>query len=227
MKLFLLAGLVLGPLAMTGCGSSETPTRDAASTPSGALTAYLDAARAGDEKRLFDFLSSGFTSRSNLTTAERRTQLVQVVRRETRHASDHVVFDEQLDEHLAVVAVSTTSRPGAFAAPLVLEHGAWKVEPYGLDLVYGETATAVMPAQRTDQIEFGVNAPIELKRQVRARLWIDGRPVPVSRAAGAPVNPTFAVNRPKLSGGRHTVVAFAQAGNRIATIAWTFRIDRD
>jgi hypothetical protein len=218
------AWLASGLLFACGCGGADEMSGDTESSPATALRTYLDAAQAGDAAGVEGLLSSRFKARSKLTPS-RRKDLMRVLRREARGAGDTILLEEQLNARLAVVAVSSASPPGAFAAPLVLEEGAWKVEPFGLDLVYGESATAGTLPKAPDKIEFGVNVPSELKRRVRGRIWVDGRSSDVVRSEDDPVL-TFSARPPTLERGWHTVVAFAQAGDRVAAIAWTFRVGR-
>jgi hypothetical protein len=217
--------LASGLLFASGCGGADKmSSSETESSPATALRAYLDAAQAGDADRVDDLLSSRFKARSNLTPS-RREDFMRSVRRDARRVGDTILLDEQLNAGLAVVAVSSMSRPGAFAAPLVLEERVWKVEPFGLDLVYGESATAETLPRAPDEIEFGVNVPSELKRRVTARLWVDGYSLDLERSEDRPVL-TFVARPPTVERGRHTVVAFAQAGDRVAAIAWTFTVGR-
>jgi hypothetical protein len=207
----------------TGCGGSDEPAGDPGSSPAATLTAYLDAARAGDSARVEKLVSSRFKARTELTGSRLGT-FVEAVREAARRVGDEVVLDKRLGDRVAVVGVSGTAAPGAFAAPLVRENGVWRVEPYGLDLVYGEPPANETLSKPPAQVWFAANLPDELKREIEARVWVDGRALDVSLADRPGSLAPFAARAPALEAGRHTVVAFAQAGDRVAAIAWAFTI---
>ena len=64
---------------------------------------------------------------------------------------------------------------------------------------------------------FGVNTTGDPE----AKLWIDGRELPLKRQPGSG-SPVMFGARPRrgLAPGRHLVVAFAQVGDRIGALAW-------
>ena len=205
-------------LLLVACGcAGEEP-----GTPAVALVDYVEAASDRDADRVEELLSSRFKRRSDLGDSQLES-LVQAVGEDVRGVGDHVLFTQPLGDDVAVVALESASRPGAFAQPLVLEGEDWRVEPFGLDLVYGTSAASSSLPSPPRKLEFGVNAPAERKDGVQPRLWLDGLALDLSRTkTESPV--TFVARPPPLDSGRHTVVAYAEVEDRRAAIAWTFTV---
>jgi hypothetical protein len=110
--------------------------------------------------------------------------------------------------------------PRAVAEPLVREDDGWKVDPFGVDIVYGY-ADDLSAEPRRRFLTFGVNTTGDPE----AKLWIDGRELPVKRRPGAG-SPVMFEARPQvpLARGRQLVLAFAQVGDQVGALAWLSRV---
>jgi hypothetical protein len=209
--------LVALAFAAGACGQAEPDN------PTAALIEYVEAVRESDDDRLRILLSSRWKRQVEVDP----DRFIAALSEDLEGVGDHVVLSEKLEDRLAVVALERDSQPGAFAAPVVREGDLWRIEPFGLDLVYGTSAADGVLRASPRELEFGVNAPAELKKGVSARLWLDGKPLELTRATEGAVEPTFVARPPQLEPGRHRVVVYAQtaeADPRRGAIAWAFTV---
>jgi hypothetical protein len=189
------------------------------------VTQYVAAVRAGDAKVVRSVLSERFIDHYDLTQEKLESSFIPAVRSDMGPVGRTLepAFERVLRDGLAVAALRDTAKrplpgPRAFAVPLAAEDGSWKVEPFGLDLSYGYPDDLSADPRRP-YVSFGVNA----RGKPEARLWIDGRELPLRRQEGTFI--TFEGRPAKpLAKGRHTVVAFAKSGTRVGALAWTIRV---
>jgi hypothetical protein len=221
-----LATLVLGlalALAWAGCGGSaeaETPS----ATPTEVLSRYVAAVRAGDGAAVRDVLSETFVDHYDLDAKKIETSFIPAVRADLYAVGRSLqpAFERVLRDDLAVAALRNRwarplPGPRAFAAPLILEDGGWKIEPFGVDMSSGYPIGSA--DLRRPFFNFGVNTEGDPK----ARLWVAGREIPLDRRSGRPITFEAQVTEP-LPKGRHVVVAFAEVGDRYGVLAWTIRV---
>jgi hypothetical protein len=201
-------------------------SRDAESSdlpPADVLARYVAAVRSGDAAAVMDLFSERFIDRYDLTEEKVEASFLPAVQTDLRTVgrSPTPAFEQLLGEDLAVAALEDRAKrllpgPRAVAEPLVREGDRWKVEPFGLDLVYGYPDDLSADPRRP-VLTFGVNTTGDPE----AMLWIDGRELPLKRQPGSG-SPVMFEARPRrgLAPGRHLVVAFAQVGDRIGAFAW-------
>lgn len=138
-------------------------------------------------------------------------------------AGYRVVVDELIDDSTAVVAaVGADGRPpGAFATVLTRQGDTWFIEPQGLDLAFGVSATYGTALAAKPRIDFDVNVAGQPSWKPEARLWLEsGEPTLRRHKLSHDVH--FVAQVSPLKEGRHWVVAFARVAERTHAIAWTF-----
>jgi hypothetical protein len=204
----LLAGCLLCVLFAVGCGSDEPESSE------DRVEVFRSFARAAEEQdgdRLWELISERMKAQIS-----REEFTAPPVLRNLRAdygplAAGSVALDAEVDGDAAVVALrGEGAGPGAEAAILRRERGAWRVQLTEIDLGYGGDLT------------FGVNARREDRAAIEARAWVDGQEAGVSRTEGA-FEPMFRiVPRRRLAEGPHSVVSYVEAGKRFGAIAWTF-----
>jgi hypothetical protein len=199
--------MVLTSFALAACGGGGT----SGASPGDVFREFAQAAAAENGNRLWELLSERMkadVSRHQFTSAilpRLRDDYLPV-------ASGRTLLDVELDDEVALAALEgKRAGPGALAAVLRRESGGWRVQLSELDLVYG-----------SGNLDFQVNARREDRALIDVRAWVDGAEAAVKRDEGS-LLPTFRVraNDP-LERGRHSVVAYAEAGPRSGAIAWTF-----
>ena len=211
-------------LVLAACGGDGAER--AADPPGAVLIEFVVAVRMGDSEAVRNLLSEKFLDRYDLTDEKLASSFIPALRSKIGPLGPTVEagFERTIGADLAVAAFKDASAralpgPRAFASPLVREEDGWKVEPFGLDLIYGYPDDLSADSKRPF-ITFGVNATGDLK----ARLWVDGRELPLKRRPGSPV--TFEA-RPveRLEPGQHLVVAFAKVGDRVGALAWRSTVE--
>lgn len=208
-------------LAACGGDGAERP----AAPPSSVLMEFVVAVRIEDSEAVRNLLSKRFLDRYDLTDERLASSFIPALRSDIGPLGQTVEadFERMVGADLAVAAfkdASSRALPGlrAFAAPLVREDDGWKVEPFGLDLIYGYPDDLSADSKRPF-ITFGVNTTGDPK----ARLWVDGRELPLERRPGSPVMFEARPAKP-LKPGRHLIVAFAKVGDRMGALAWVARV---
>jgi hypothetical protein len=143
--------------------------------------------------------------------------------------SFRVVVNAGIDLELGVVAIAGRrafagrSAYGAFAAPLRLERGEWKVQ---IDPSLTIEAVRPLDAERVQertQLFAEVAAPGRIDE---AGMWFDGWPFS-ARGYTSKDRKHMSIwgEAPQpLGKGRHTVVAFAASGTDAAATAWAFTV---
>jgi hypothetical protein len=127
-------------------------------------------------------------------------------------ASGRILLDAELEDDLALAALEGKGiGPGARAAVLRRESGAWRVQLSELDLIYGVA-----------DLDFQANVRQEDRQSIEARAWVDGVDAPVKHGNGGMLTSLLVRPREKLGPGRHSVVGYVEAGKRSGAIAWTF-----
>jgi hypothetical protein len=220
----LLGATLAFVLVIGGCGTG-VEAESSEQAPTEVLIDYVAAVRSGDGAAVLDLLSDGFVDRYDLTEEKAESSFIPAVQADLSSVGRSLApaFERQLAEELAVVALrdrATRQLPGprVIAEPLVRDDAGWRVEPFGLDLVYGNPDDLSADPTRPF-VSFGVNTT----GVPQAKLWIDGRELPLKRQPGLPI--VFA-GRPRapLDRGRHVVVAFAQVGDRVGALAWISKV---
>jgi hypothetical protein len=192
---------------LAGCGGNDSKA--------GAADVYRDFAQAAaqqDGDRLWSLMSKRMKAQISREEFKTRSVLRHLRDDYAPVAAGPVALDVELGEELSLVALKGKGvGPGAQAAILRLEDGSWRVQLTEVDLGFG-----------SGDRDFTVNARSEDRRSIEARAWIDGREVLVKRGKDT-YAPTFHVvpNR-QLKPGRHSAVAYVEAGERSGAIAWTF-----
>jgi hypothetical protein len=192
-------------VAAAGCGYQED--EPGAATPREAFELFITAVKERDPG------AEELVSR-RLEPHEREAFVAAMRRRVAPLSPGYsIVLDERLAERRAVVAAEGADGkpPGAFAAVFARDGATWFVEPPSLDLIYGTEA------------EFQVNTAGGGPKP-EGRLWLDGEEHPVRRAAGE-LTHRFVAQGARPKAGRHSVVAFARAGEQVGALAWTFEVD--
>jgi hypothetical protein len=210
-------------LLASGCGgTAEAPP----ASPTEVLGRYVAAVRAGDGSTVRELLSDDFVGHYDLDVRKLEAEFIPAVRSNWGPLGRTLgpAFERRLGDELAIAALSDRGKrrlpgPRALAEPLVLEDGEWKVEPFGVDISYGYPDDLSADSRRPF-VTFGVNAAGEPE----ARLWIDGRELPLRRRQGRPVTFEGRPARP-LAAGRHVVVAFAKVGDRVGALAWLATVE--
>jgi hypothetical protein len=211
-------------LVIGGCGG-RAEAESSEQAPTEVLIDYVAAVRSGDGAAVLELLSDRFVDRYDLAEEKVESSFIPAVRADLSAVGRSLApaFERRLTEELAVVALrdrATRLLPGprAMAEPLVRDDEGWRVEPFGLDLVYGYPDDLSADPTRPF-VTFGVNTTGEPE----ARLWIDGRELPLKRRPGSPI---VFEGRPRapLGRGRHVVVAFAQVGDRVGALAWISKV---
>jgi hypothetical protein len=221
-----LAGLVL---STGGCGGNAGAAPSTES-PVEVLQRYVAAVRAGDGEAVLPLLSSRLVDRYQLTAEKTEREFIPAARGDLSAVGRSLApaLERRLRNTLAVAALvdrSTRRLPGprAYALPLVLEDGDWKVDPFNLRLSYGYPDDLSADPRRP-YLTFGV----QTAGSPKVRLWLDGRRLPVRRQPGRRRRPAALEfeARPsnRLASGVHVVVAFAEVGDQVGALAWRFRI---
>jgi hypothetical protein len=220
-RLFLLAVLTAG----LSVGSTAAATAGYVQRIH-AVERLLEAARADDEPGMWAALSRVSRRRLGPTLVDFRQRGARGVRSSLEPLTEgpyRMIVNQQVDRRLAVVALARRGAYAAFAAPVRLEHGAWKVE---IDPVFTIEAVRPLPEERVrkrTQLFAEVAAPGRLDG---AAMWLDGFPFDARlywSRDGKRMSMWGEAPQP-LTKGRHTVVAFASAGPEAAANAWVFTV---
>lgn len=188
--------------------------------PGVALQDFVRAAASGDERRLWERLSTPTRRRYGPTSARfRRSAAERLVRElESLGRRPQLILSQTITRTFAVAAVGRASR--VFAAALRLEDGLWRLElgstvrikplrPKPGEIVLRRTQVAA---------EVKAGAPI-----VEAGLWLDGLAFP-SRGGGPTPNAlTMFGETTSLARGRHSVIAFASTRRNASAFGWGFQ----
>lgn len=218
-------GVLVLALALAGCGGDgsggETTTRAttaAGPDPGATLQAMLAAARAGDEETL-----------GNLLKPDSPDSLVPELMEGLGSfpAATPVILSVQIDSEFAVAAL---------AGPRTAEGNREPLAAYAVALQrYGNQykASLVSPVEirplgpdegsvqgAVSQVAAEFSAPTRI---VQAGLWVDGKAIP-AEPRGSPRRFTAFGSSGTLASGRHSVVAFGEAGGSARATAWTFRV---
>jgi hypothetical protein len=222
-RLNAVVALMLVLAAATGCGD-DAQAEGPRAGPTRVLQQYVRAVRAGDAEAVLGVLSSRVIRQFDLTE-EKLKREIWALRSSFAGVGRTLVpaFEVRLGNESVVAALDDASRRRlhgvrAFALPLVREDDGWKVEPFLLRVGSGYPDDLSADPRRPF-LTFAVTTAGEPE----ARLWIDGRELPVRNQPGSHV--AFEA-RPKqrLSKGRHVVVAFVQVGDRMGALAWVIRV---
>jgi hypothetical protein len=232
-RLAVLAAVLVFAPACSDNRREASDVRNAAATslprPKQALIELIESAGVRDHDAMWRTLSrstrrrlgptvGAFGARSGPSLARRLGPLAR--------ARYRVILEEQITLRLAVAAiageyvVSGRREFAAYAAALTLESGTWRIV---LDPSVRIVAARPNPGERVVQrtqlaADVATPGPIE-----EAGMWIDGRAFPAKCGSTDAKHLEMWGEAPQpLRNGRHTVVAFASAGQNASALAWTF-----
>ena len=233
----------LAPLVVACSGSAEQtePRASVATTRVAApetrpaplvgsiLLRFVRAAARGDADMLWRLLSTPTRDSLGPTLARFRPATAREFQQGlgSLAPSARVILARRVGERWAVAAVAGERtaegrrEPFTYGAALVREGDAWRLDLGGVvigGLEPEPLATVGVPAR----VAVNVSAGAKVGEVV---LWLDGRPLAVERRSDAPFSArVLARLRAPLAAGRHTVVAFATAGETPGAVAWTFAV---
>jgi hypothetical protein len=212
-------------LALAGCGggssgneTTTTAARPVGPSPGATLRAMLAAARAGDSEKL-----------GNLLRPDSPDSLVPELQEGLGSfpASTPIVLSVPIDQRFAVAALAGPRRAAgkkepfaAFAVALQRygnQYRASLVSPVRIRPLGPDPGSTHGPVSQV-AAEFSAPTPL-----VQAGLWVDGKAIP-AEPRGSPRRFTAFGSTGTLKPGRHSVVAFAEAGGSAKATAWTFRV---
>jgi hypothetical protein len=222
----LLRGLAVVALVLAlHTGATAAPPHDGV-LRARALEGLLDAVRTEDEAAMWAALSRVGRHRLGPTLAEFRARGARGVRSSLAPfvgRTPRVVVNEAVDRKLGVIAIVGGRTRAAFAVPVRLEQGTWKIE---LDPAFTVEAVRPLPddrVRRRTQLFAEVAAPGRIDG---SGMWFDGVPFYARRywsPDGRHMSMWDEAPQP-LAKGWHSVVAFASAGQEAAANAWVFTV---
>ena len=186
----------------------------------------MRAAAANDEPGMWAALSRPSRRRLGPTLTDFRKRGARGVRSSLApfvRGFPRVIVNAAVGRGLGVIAVAGRSEYGAFAAPIRLERGAWRVE---IDPAITIEAVRPLPeerVQRRTQLFAEAVAPARIDG---SGMWFDGVPFGARTywsRDGTHVSVWGEAPQPLARGG-HTVVAFATARSEAAASAWVFTV---
>lgn len=219
--LFVFAALALF-VAGCGGGKSAEPTT---TTPSDlgreVMTAFVAAARSGDSETMWELMSEPSRRRYGPELEDFMTGEAKKLRKQLAPFAEGklpVQVSENIDGLFGLVALS--KGPHAYATPLRLEGGTWKVE------LPGRLKIDVSGPPPGSKGKFAKQIGVEVKGRSgggTALLYLDGVTLFDPKIYSSPRTATVFAGLPNgVTPGRHTAVAFATSGNTAAATAWTF-----
>jgi hypothetical protein len=188
--------------------------------PGVVLRDFVRAGATGEERRMWERLSSPTRRRLGRTLAGFRREAASGLEQELRALGGRgrLILSQTITPPFAVAAVGRGLR--VYAAALRLEDGLWRVEldaPLEVAPLRPEPGETV---QRRTQLAAEVKAGMPI---LEAGLWLDGIAFP-SRGGGPTSSAlTMFGETSSLTPGEHTVVAFASTAAHAAARAWSFR----
>lgn len=234
MRSLLLAALVLATVAAPAVVSAA---RSQPTDPLMTFRAFTAAAAVGDRSAMWRLLTRSSRRRIG---AKRFVSLTAPVLRSTLGALGRGHFGISVSERVtgAWWLVAIVGQPpeqadrgfeafAAYALPLHLEDGTWRVEiegPVDIEPVAPKPGAQLQPAQSPTE-RLRVAASVAARSTVgTAVLWLDGKRFASGSAGGQ--------RRRELAGrtagppvvGLHAVVAFALAGGSASALAWPFTV---
>ena len=238
-----LAALAAVALVTAGCAAggeagagAETaaPTRvaavreHAAAEPGSVLRRFVAAARRGDVPTMWTLLSAPSRAGYGGSLFEFRGGAANDLRRLLGGlAGERLLVSRRIGDRWAVAAiagrrtVSGETDDFSYAAALVRERGAWKVDVGGAVIsgLSPEPLEDVGARPRLEVDVSGAAAPAVF------RLWLDGEAVDARRDRVGAFSASFS-GRPRaaLSPGRHDAVAFAATRDAAVATAWPFTV---
>jgi hypothetical protein len=134
---------------------------------------------------------------------------------------------ENFSPKWSVAVASTATGAAAYASPLVLEHGFWKLEPYSaLEVapVAPKPGTTVAADAAVKLSLKSLRAPSGFRSVDEVHVWIDDHEVEARTVPTTGGLTVSAVAEGGLESGRHLVTALAVEGGEAAAVAWPFQV---
>jgi hypothetical protein len=230
MRLLLCAlGLSVAVVAV-GCGgeegdgatSTQTTTVASASQDPGldAVRQMIRAVGSHDRVALWGLLSAPARRGLGPTLPAFRRRGGRELERRLRYFAAHpyrMVVSERITGRFGLIAIA--SGRIAFAAPLRLEHGTWKLEPGRGPLAIRAIGPEQGSVGRVRQIAYEVTGTPE---GATAVLYVDGVTLLSKEAATTKTATVYSNLDAPLTPGLHNTVAFATHGDAAVAKAWTF-----
>jgi hypothetical protein len=221
------AGVVIVVLTavLAGCGGNDSTTTATTETSppdpgKEVVGALVGAARTGDAQTMWGVLSKASRRRYGPTLADFRQGEARALRRTLAPFARGplpVQVSENIDGTIGVVALSRGAN--AWATPLRLEDGFWRVE------LPGRLHIDVSGPPPGSKGKFADQVGVEVRGRSgagTALLYLDGETLQPEIYSGGSAATVFASLPNGAGPGRHTVVAFATSGDEAAARAWTF-----
>ena len=204
----------------TPAAVGELLTKVETTRPGVVLQAFARAAARGDERRMWQRLSTPSKRRLGPTLARFRLAAAPLIQLELGSIGrrPELTLSQTIAPPFAVAAVERKSV--VYASALRLEGGLWRVElgsPVQLKPLRPKPGETV--ARRT-QLAADVRAGTPL---IEAGLWLDGAAFPSRGGGPTPNAMTMFGETRRLAPGPHTVVAFASTSANATARAWAFR----
>ena len=231
---FVLGGCAGGGEADAGAGSPRaaatspavSEARDAA--PARVLVRFVRAIRAGDESLTWQLLSAATRGGYGGTLASfRRGGFPELSRLFETFRTERVLLSRRIGLRWAVAALGGTrttageTDPFAYAAAMVRERGAWRLE-------LGGAVIGGLQPEPAQEVEARPKLEAEVGVAERLRLfglWLDGRRLSVRRDGRGVFRASFRARAERrLAPGRHDAVAFVATDTAAAAVAWPFSV---
>ena len=192
-------------LLLAACGGGDSNGSGDGEQPVDAFRAFAQAAAGQSGDKVWESLSTRITSQVSKDRFTSPTVLKGLSDEYTSVSSSsaRTALDVRLGDDLALVALDG----GEGVKPMIMrrEDGKWRAQLNELTIAYS-----------FNRPRFAVEVPPSARGPVKARAWADGKEARTVRTHGTP--PTYRIVP---GGGKHNVIAFAEAGDSTGAAAWT------